>query len=86
MSCKTQIRKVLESAKRHMALHEIQKAIFKRFRVMHETTAISARIRGDVRPEVRKSGFDVMSKRMADKCAHVYWLAKMPKQRGGFKA
>lgn len=86
MSCKTQIRKVLESAKHPMALHEIQKAILRRFGQMHETTAISARIRGDVRPEVRKSGFDVMSKRMSDKCAHVYWLARMPKQRGGFKA
>lgn len=86
MACKYQIIKILEAAKKPMALHEIQRKIASRFRQVHETTAISARIRGDVRPMLRANGFDVVSKRAPGKSAHVYWLVKAPKQRGGFKA
>lgn len=86
MECKYQILKVLESAKKPLALHEIQQKIASRFREMHETTAISARIRGDVRPIVRANGMEVFSKRVPGKFAHVYWLAKAPKRKGGLKA
>lgn len=86
MACKYQILKVLEKAHRPLTLHEIQRVIFNRFKEMHETTAISARIRGDVRPIVRAKGMDVFSKRVTGKAAHVYWLANAPKQKGGFKA
>lgn len=82
MACKYQILKVLESAKKPLALHEIQHKIASRFREMHETTAISARIRGDVRPIVRANGMDVLRMRPPGQYAHVYWLAKVPRKKG----
>ena len=44
-----QIVSVMLDADRPLALHEIQAGIRKRFRTMHETTAISARMRNQVR-------------------------------------
>lgn len=85
MACKYQIIKILESAKKPLALHEIQHKIAIRFREMHETTAISARIRGDVRPIVRAKGMDVLKKLPPGKYAYVYWLSKVPRKKGAIR-
>lgn len=85
MACKYRILKVLEKAHRPLTLHEIQLKIAGRFREVHETTSISARIRGDVRPIVRAKGMDVLKKRPPGKYAYVYWLAKVPRKKGAIR-
>lgn len=75
MSASSQISAILLWAKEPIALHDIQARILKSFGEMHETTAISARIRGDVRPNLARLGYAVKSKRKSKECAkHVYWV------------
>lgn len=76
MSCYKLIIRVMRANKRPMFLYEIQQEIWQGFRQRYETTAISARIRDEVRKELQRNGRTVLSARAPGKAAHVYWIGK----------
>ena len=74
MSAAIQIEAVLKSENRPMYLHEIREAIIDQFGAWHSESAISARIRGDVRPKLLKDGILLKRKAPKGKHANQYWL------------
>jgi len=77
MNCETMIADVLESASEPLFLWQIQQAIRERFGVMHETTAISARIREQVKEIMLHRNMVVKSKAPKGKKAHQYWAVSL---------
>ena len=77
MSASDRIITVLKQAKKPLYLWQIQELIQKRWGERHETTAISARIRDEVRHRLRATGFTVANRAPEGKSAHVYWLARV---------
>ena len=74
MSAAIQIEAVLKSENRPMYLHEIREAIIDQFGAWHSESAISARIRGQVRPKLLKEGISLKNKAPKGKHANQYWL------------
>ena len=74
MSAAIQIEAVLKSENRPMYLHEIREAIVEQFGAWHSESAISARIRGQVRPKLLKDGILLKNKAPKGKHANQYWL------------
>ena len=77
MSASDRIITVLKQAKNPLYLWQIQELILVRWGERHETTAISARIRDQVRSRLELSGFTVANRAPEGKSAHVYWLARV---------
>lgn len=71
------VKAILEGSRQALAIHDISKAIWQRFRVRHADTAISARIR-ELRHDLAVKGKTIVSHRAApDKCHHVYAISKL---------
>mgnify|MGYP006361658169 CR=1 FL=1 len=79
MSAAIQIEAVLKSENRPMYLHEIRQAIVEQFGAWHSESAISARIRGQVRPKLLKEGILLKNKAPKGKHANQYWLVDYKK-------
>ncbi len=77
MNTETQIADVLESASEPLFLWQIQQAIRERFGDMRETTAISARIRDEVKDIMLQRDMVVKSKAPKGKKAHQYWAVRL---------
>lgn len=70
---------VLKDANNPMRLHHIQAEIRNRYKVMYETTTISAKIRKQCRDRLYPHGLLILSREDVGSRAHVYWLAKIRK-------
>lgn len=71
------IEQVLIAENRPMFLHEIREAIVDKFGEWHSEAAISARIRDSVRPNLHRSGINLVSKAPKGKSAHQYSLVRL---------
>lgn len=72
------VKEILEKSKQPLAIHEIGAEIWRKFRVRHADTAISARIR-EIRYDLATKGKTIVSHRAAPgKCHHVYAISKLP--------
>ena len=77
MTCANYTLIVLQQATKPIPLWKIQEQILKRWRVRYETTAISARIRDEVRDTLKRDGKTVLSHRDGNKRVHVYWIGNL---------
>lgn len=78
MSASTQLVTILIMAERPIALHEAQSRIRESFGTVHETTALSARMRSGAKELAASLGYAIKSKRHSKECAkHVYWMERV---------
>jgi hypothetical protein len=68
------IEKVLIEENRPMFLHEIRQAIVDKFGEWHSESAISARIRAQVKTSLQAKGIVLLHKAPKGKQAHQYWV------------
>ena len=77
MTCTDRIITVLKTSKRPLFLHEIRQAIVDKWGEYHSETAISARMRDEVRHKLRWHGLTVHSAAPQGKRAHQYRIARL---------
>ncbi len=77
MSASVQLISVLRFSTKPLALHEIQSRIKEFFGDVHETTALSARIRSGAKIKANALGYAIKSKRAENSAKYVYWLEKV---------
>ena len=67
---------VMRQENRPMFLHEIQQAIVDRLGAYHSESAISARMRDQVKCQLALDGMTIVGKAPRGKQAWTYWIAK----------
>jgi hypothetical protein len=77
MSATDRIIEVLLESNKPLFLWQIQSAIVLRYKERYETTAISARIRDQVRSQLACSGLTVISEAPHGKRAHQYFIVQL---------
>ena len=77
MTCTDRIITVLKQSRQPLFLHEIRQEIAERWGEYHSETAISARMRDEVRNALQKDRMMVLSKAPQGKRAHQYRIARL---------